>query len=141
MKLLKFIVALSVCVLTGCPLDVIVPPGGNVTSSSTTRDCSSGNTCRFEIDMNFNETFTAVPEPGHEFRWWESGEQLLCGGSTEPVCTISMVPLQGNLDVEKLVASSALGKVQPVFAVVVDFGEDKYFWGLPTTLFRKLPPN
>ena len=88
---------LASLLLAGCPLEVIVSSGGDVVSSTGNRDCGGGNTCVFDVsDTNFNEAFTAVPRDGYEFVKWQSGNRLLCGGLTDPTCTIDLTPFAGN---------------------------------------------
>ncbi|MFT4519643.1 MAG: hypothetical protein ACI9JM_002040 [Halioglobus sp.] len=84
------------CLLAGCKLALMVPTGGEVTSSSTTRNCnggSGGKFCTFDLSsvpLPFSETFTATVTPGYQFVKWQDGDDFKCAGSTNPVCTVSI---------------------------------------------------
>tara|TARA_R110000823_G_scaffold139607_4_gene269496 strand:+ start:39146 stop:39856 length:711 start_codon:yes stop_codon:yes gene_type:complete len=108
--------------LAGCPLEISVPSGGRVVSDSGVRDCATfngtGNVCVYDIpDTTFIETFTASPDRGYRFIRWESGPEYQCSGSTDPVCVVDMTQYSGNATVEGLLASSAVGRMEPVFEV------------------------
>lgn len=88
----KLVLTSALLTLTGCKLAVIVTSGGDVQSSSGTRNCAGGNVCEFNINSDdFNETFTAIPRPGYEFEKWQAGKDFNCADSTDPVCVISNV--------------------------------------------------
>lgn len=88
--LFKILTILSVTIMvTGCKIAVIVGEGGNVTSSSGTRDCASTKYCINEItDANYTETFTVTDNPGFQFVRWQGGTDFQCGGSTSRTCTV-----------------------------------------------------
>lgn len=71
--------------LAGCRIDIAVPTGGSVTTSSGNYACGEGQSCQVEAnDTAFNETFIATPQAEYLFAGWEKGERRLCGGSLEP---------------------------------------------------------
>jgi len=114
MKLINLIGLIGLTgLLAGCPLEVVVPTGGDVRSDSGTLDCTSGNTCFVDVaDTTFQETFTAVPRPGYEFAGWEGIANDLCDG---PTCEIDLVPRQGIQFWENFVASNTTGELKPIF--------------------------
>jgi len=99
---------------SGCRLGASVFEGGDLISASTERHCFEGGTCEFAVtDPLFSETFTAVPRYGYEFVQWRSGEGFLCGGSTDPECTVA---LEGDTLAHAIVNSGQMGYLMPEFA-------------------------
>lgn len=104
--------------VTGCKLALMVPAGGEVASSSTTRDCdggSGGKFCTFDITsepLPFSETFTATAKPGYLFVKWQGGGDFRCPGSTNPVCTVN---LSNDIVGIASLASFETGYLMPVF--------------------------
>lgn len=111
------VVGLAVA-LSGCKWAMMVPAGGEVESSSHTRDCdgrSTGEFCTFDITTDMlplTESFTAQPKPGFEFVKWQDGSGFLCADSTNPVCTVS---LQDNDLGRAIVALYTSAYLMPVF--------------------------
>jgi uncharacterized repeat protein (TIGR02543 family) len=96
-RLPKTLTTLAVCsLIAGCKLAVMVPAGGEVTSSSTTRDCnggSGGKFCTFDlssVSLPFSESFTAAAKPGYQFVKWQNGDDFKCPASTNSVCTVNI---------------------------------------------------
>jgi hypothetical protein len=119
-KVLKILATLAVTALVvGCKLAVMVPSGGDVTSSSSTRNCTGGSLCEHNItDSTFNDSFTAVAKPGYVFTKWNSGSGFFCGNSTNPTCTISNVGTAGNAAIEGIIATGQFFYAMPLFAFV-----------------------
>ena len=70
-------------VLTGCKIQIEVPSGGSVTTESGNHGCDSGDVCVIDIvDLFFNESFIAQPDPGYTFLQWKKRPGGLCGGKT-----------------------------------------------------------
>jgi len=110
----RFAVCALVLLLAGCRFGVSVFEGGDVLSASDERHCFEGGTCEFVVDDPFfTETFTAAPRWGYEFVGWHSGEAFLCGGSTDPVCTVT---LDGDALSHAIVNSGQMGYLMPEFA-------------------------
>lgn len=82
--------------IAGCKLALMVPTGGEVISSSSTRNCdggSGGKFCTFDlssVSLPFNESFTAEVKPGYQFIKWQGGDDFRCSESTNPVCNVSI---------------------------------------------------
>lgn len=98
--------------LSGCYLKIITTEGGYIESASTYRDCPSGQACEVIVDtINFSETFTAIANPGYEFKGWASGPGFVCG-SAGNVCNIA---LNYNPDLASIVHSERTGYLMPIF--------------------------
>lgn len=112
--------SLLIILTTGCKLAVIASAGGYVESASGVRDCASGNLCEFQIDdLNFTDSFTAVPNRGYIFdRWRLSGLNLLCTDPTNPTCSITNANFAGNSEAEVALAAGIILYATPVFQFV-----------------------
>ncbi|MEH6611609.1 MAG: hypothetical protein V7696_19735 [Halioglobus sp.] len=87
MNALKTIIFVVVIIaLQSCRIIQTAPPSGSIISSSGNNDCMAGNTCVVDVQngSTFNDTFTAVPEPGYTFRGWKKAKGHLCGGKKAP---------------------------------------------------------
>ena len=80
----KLLVAIAFgAALTGCKIEVPVPTGGYVTTQSGTFTCQAAQTCVIEVnDLEFDETFIAIPDSGMKFVRWENRDRGFFGGST-----------------------------------------------------------
>ena len=59
-------VAFSFLSLVGCKIEITVPEGGRVNSSSGAYACSSDSACTIDVyDVYFDEYFISVPDAGH----------------------------------------------------------------------------
>lgn len=109
--------------LAGCKLALVVVDGGSISSKSGRHDCQSGSNCVIEITAaDFNETFVAQPASGFEFSHWLSGDNMLCGGSTNPECVADNTALAGNAGAAAVIATDEIYYILPVFVAteVVD---------------------
>lgn len=72
MKPLHIVYALFTAVsLSGCKVQITVPEGGRVESTSGAYVCESGEACTIDVvDVFFDEIFQAQPAPGYEFVSW-----------------------------------------------------------------------
>lgn len=115
--LLKVLAILgTVLPLSGCYLYVISTPGGYVESSSTFLDCGSGKVCEILVShTGFNETFTAVANPGYEFRAWQGGDGFFCGEEASATCTLDLRGVSFVPGAETVVASERVGFIVPIF--------------------------
>ena len=103
--------------LGGCKLVVITVEGGNIGTASGRHSCFESNICVIEVNnTSFNETFIATPTEGYVFSHWLSGENMLCGGSSDPSCKLDNRGLAGNNTAEAIIASDDFFYILPVFA-------------------------
>ena len=110
-KLLLAVIAIG---LAGCRLEVAVPEGGRVESASGRYDCDELFICSGEIDDGeFEETFTAVADPGFRFVRWSETESTVCEGA-EGSCTLRMLDLPPTLR-RSLLNSDMVARLVPVF--------------------------
>jgi len=103
-------------VITGCKLQIIVPPGGHVVSESGNISCGAGESCTIDItDVFFDETFQAIPDPGYTFVSWRQRLLGWCGGRNAP-CRLTTT---GLLDTPfmSMLEDDYLFYLQPIFAV------------------------
>ena len=113
--ILRRLLVISILVLSGCKLAVINVEGGEVQSTGS-GICIAGTVCLIGVaDTNFSETFTAVPDEGWYFHKWNQGGRFLCGNSLNPDCRLSFEGLQGEENIEAIVASSEVFYLMPVF--------------------------
>ena len=119
-RLFRLMTFLAITTLvSSCKLAVMVPSGGDVSSTSGNRNCAGGSLCEFNItDSTFNETFTAVARPGYAFSKWSAGPGFLCANSTNPTCVISNVGSEGNAIVEGVIATGQHFYAMPLFDFV-----------------------
>ena len=110
-NLLLAIIAIG---LAGCRLEVVVPEGGSVESATGRYDCDELFICSGEIDDGeFEETFTAVANPGFRFVRWSESESTVCEGA-EGSCTLRMLDLPPTLR-RSLLNSDMVARLVPVF--------------------------
>jgi hypothetical protein len=65
--------------LSGCKIQIDVPNGAAVKTISGKYYCGAGQRCIIElVDLFFDETFIAEPEPGYFFLGWEKLDHGLC---------------------------------------------------------------
>lgn len=111
------VILLICCIglVAGCRLAVIVVEGGEVMGHPVVM-CPAGEICIVDVDdPYFAATFTAVPEDGWYFERWQKGERFFCGGSTDPECALSFEGHEETEVVEKMVNSSEMFYLMPVF--------------------------
>ncbi len=113
-KLIGALPLLPLLALVGCRLEIVVPEGGQVTSSSGNYDCPVSTSCETDIeDENFSETFIATPNSGYRFTGWADGVSNACRGATDP-CVIDLAGLPPTLRRSAL-ASDAVARLEPIF--------------------------
>jgi len=112
----KFLLLLSITVLiAGCKLAVIVVEGGEVNSFNSGTRCE-GAICIVEVkDTGFSEIFFADEKEGWYFKQWNKGHGFFCGGSTDPVCSLSFEGYEGTEEAQAIVDSSETFYLMPVF--------------------------
>lgn len=107
------LVTMALVTLSGCYLKIITTEGGYVESQSSYRDCPSDQTCQVIVDtINFSETFTAVANPGYEFKGWAGGYGFICGNVTLNICEINLLY---NSLLAGVVHSERTGYLMPIF--------------------------
>jgi len=108
-------VILTSLLLAACKVEIEVPEGGSITTSSGSISCASGESCSIDVsDVNFDETFIPVAEEGYVFSGWSTKHRSFCGG---------------RLDVCRLVTSGFVGN-QALMALLS--AEDEVFYLAPT---------
>jgi N-acetylneuraminic acid mutarotase len=101
-------------VLSGCKVSITVPEGGRVESVSGAYTCEAGETCVIDVvDVFFDETFQAIPDPGYTFTAWSQKDVGLCGGGKDP-CQISTTGWSGT-PLEQFLERDAETYLDPVF--------------------------
>lgn len=120
MHLKKALIVLTMALIsTGCKLTIVASSGGKIESSSGIRDCDPGMLCEFIIDdLDFSDSFTAIPNSGYIFHSWQAGIGLICGGSTNPTCPISNIAYAGVTELELAVSTGLIGYAIPIFQFV-----------------------
>ena len=115
-QLSRFLFIASItAILAGCKLAVIVVEGGEVQSTGS-GTCSAGTVCVINVeDTSFSETFTAIPADGWYFHKWNQGDRFFCGNSVYLKCELSFESVQGEENIETLVASDEVFYLMPVF--------------------------
>ena len=114
----RVILVLSLlALLPGCKLALVVVEGGSLGSDSGLYSCQEGNNCLIEItSADFTETFIALPNEGYEFVKWLSGDNMLCGGSTDPRCVVDNRPLASVPGADAVITSDRTFYLLPVFS-------------------------
>ena len=113
--LVCFLTATVFLALTGCKLEIRVPQGGTVVSTDGAYICEAGQTCLIDVvDLFFNETFVAQPDPGYRFSSWREKDRYLCGGETTP-CRLSTADFEGHAALQSLLESEETFYLAPQF--------------------------
>ena len=109
------LVLLATLALTGCKLEVRVPPGGSVMTADGSFSCAGGQTCVIEVvDLFFDQTFVAMATQGYRFDGWKAREGYLCGGQ-EGYCTLSTAQFEGHPELMAILESSESFRLEPHF--------------------------
>ena len=112
-QLLTTVSALCLLALGGCRIIVEVPVGGQVLSDQG-MVCSAGQMCETDpATTSYAEAFEAVAGPGYVFAGWEAGPA--CGGSANPICTLTTSWFAGNAALEALLDDDIIIHVRPIF--------------------------
>ncbi len=111
---------LATTVLAGCKIELSIPEGGSVVSSSGLYACSTGEVCTIDVSHEFfEENFTAIPETGYEFISWEKKSGGFCGG-TAANCQLSTMSFTPNPDLMAVLNTNTVFTMNPIFAKVGD---------------------
>ena len=112
--LMKLLTYLALAVLTGCRLEIAVDAGGRIVSASGQYDCDRNQTCQWDItDNQFEDTFTAIADPGYLFVGWSATESTVCEG-TDGSCTLRLLDLPPTLR-RSVFNSDMLARLVPIF--------------------------
>ncbi len=120
---------LTLCIVAslvaGCKVEITVPAGGSVVTSSGLYACAAGETCSITIDHPyFSERFTAVPARGYIFSRWEDAPGAFCAGSHKPVCDdIDTGIFLDNADLLEWLNFDASYSLTPVFSQLASPGD------------------
>jgi hypothetical protein len=135
-SLLKiFTVLLAGCVIAGCKIVVTSPPSGQVRTESGAIFCNSGGVCEITVDdLNFKESFYALPNPGFEFVGWKKKHRGLCGGSSN-ACRLSTAGFAGTALERFLSDHSEIFYLEPVFRPAPKNFSDAYIIPDPGALW------
>lgn len=106
---------LAMIALTGCKLEVRVPPGGSVMTADGSFNCNGGQTCVIDVvDIFFDQTFVAMAAQGYRFDGWKAREGNLCGGQ-QGYCTLSTAEFEGHPELMAILESSESFRLEPHF--------------------------
>jgi hypothetical protein len=118
----KIALALSITaiLLTGCKIEILVPHGGDVASTTNKYTCSEAKNCVIEIeaDTPFDETFIATPKEGYAFSKWQKGGDFFCSGSIKNTCTINLTATAYNPKLAPIFNGYDTKYLMPVFSFV-----------------------
>lgn len=93
------------------------PSGSDITWGSG--NCDQGQVCQVDInDTSFDEIFVAQTRARYEFVKWQAGSEYSCGDSTDPTRNVFTVALAGSQAAESFLATSTIGRIQPIFRAV-----------------------
>jgi predicted secreted Zn-dependent protease len=114
------ILMLAASVLTGCKIEISVPGGGAVVSSTGLYGCASGEMCTIDVDhIYFQEHFTAVPQAGYEFTGWQKTRGGFCGG-TDSLCNLTTTTFTPHPALMALLGVDTVFTMNPVFVKTGD---------------------
>ncbi len=101
--------------LAGCKIEISVPQGGTVVTSSGAYSCFAGQTCVISVDdIHFDETFSVTPDPGFAFVGWKQRDRGLCGGSSDP-CRLYTSAFENQPNLMAVLESDEVFYLEPVF--------------------------
>lgn len=107
--------------LQGCKLEVRVPYGGTVRSADGAYICEAGQTCVIDVvDLFFDETFVAEPDPGFSFTGWKQRDRYLCSGEGSR-CRLSTADFEGDPALESILESEETFFIEPRFSLKIGY--------------------
>lgn len=113
----SLVIATAILALSGCKLEIRVPHGGKVVSSDGAYICHASSTCVIDVvDLFFDQTFIADPDPGFLFKEWKDSDDYLCPGETEP-CHLSTAQFEGHDVLMAMLESDTTFYLQPRFSL------------------------
>lgn len=116
--------------LAACKLEIAVPAGGSVISSSGLYDCAANETCTLVVDHPwFADEFAATRKPGYFFSHWDDADNSLCGGSHATTCTpFDTSFYRGRPDLLEWLVYDVSYQLRPVFIATSDPAEGSPIW-------------
>ena len=109
------VLATATLSVAGCKVQITVPEGGRVISTSGAYECQSGQVCTIGIhDLFFDEEFVGEPAPGYRFVEWRRVKRGLCQNLTAP-CRIVSAWAQIHEVFIALLESDAVFYLEPAF--------------------------
>jgi hypothetical protein len=137
--LYKVLLVTAVAALAACKLEIEAPVEGSVTTTSSAIDCAANQTCRVDVvDIFFDETFVADPEPGFVFAGWKEKPRGFCAGQTAP-CQLVTAGFEGNEGLMNFLNNpNEIFYLEPTFAVDrtidgIDLDEERTLSGFGNT--------
>jgi hypothetical protein len=106
---------LAFLLVAGCKIRIEVPPGGHVATESGNYECLSGQVCFIDVnDIDFDETFVAIPDQDYRFVEWKKRKRGLCGGNDQP-CWLSTTGFLGHDVLMSILDTDQMFYLTPVF--------------------------
>ncbi|MFK8047818.1 MAG: Cpe/LpqF family protein [Halioglobus sp.] len=110
----RYTVVVALLLAASCKHGIEIVGEGRVSSATGDRDCAPASSpCTFEVDEDYNETYTAIPADGYVFDSWS-----VCLQSEGNVCTFA-IPKQIVDDYQGQTFPSTVAKfrkpIQPLF--------------------------
>jgi len=119
------LLSMAFLALSGCKVEIKVPQGGTVKSTDGAYICEAGQTCVIDVvDLFFDETFIAEPDPGFYFGGWRKMDRYFCGGETT-ACRLSTAAFEGNQALQAVLESDETFFLKPVFLWKIGCPEPK----------------
>ncbi|MFT6052622.1 MAG: hypothetical protein ACI9B9_002277 [Halioglobus sp.] len=113
--LVRFLLMAALLLSTGCRVVVTGTEGGSVSRSSG-GVCSLTSECQIDInDTDYDETFTAIADPGYEFSHWKKLSNSFFGNSREASINLSTARFSGLPKLLFFLDSNDIFYLEPVF--------------------------
>lgn len=112
---LAMILLITIAV-AGCKIRIVNPNTGSVMTESGAFSCDADEACEISVvDLFFDETFMAVPQPDYYFVGWKKKDKRLCGGRLKP-CHIFTSAFEDNEILMSFLQSDEEFYLQPLFS-------------------------
>ena len=111
----RFSLLAVLLLVTGCRV-VVVGGEGGVVSVASGSICTLANSCQIEVsDTDYDESFTAIADPGFEFSHWKNGPNGLFGDTREATVNLSTASFSGVQELLFFLNSDDVFYLEPVF--------------------------
>ena len=111
----RFLLLAALLVSAGCRVVVTGTEGGSVSRSSG-GVCSLTSECQIDINStDYDETFTAIADPGFEFSHWRKMSDSFFGNSREATINLSTARFSGLPKLLFFLDSNDIFYLEPVF--------------------------
>ncbi len=122
-----------ILVLGGCKIQIQVPEGGIVQTTSGEFSCSSGEICTIDVsDILFDQTFIATPAGGFVFKQWKKQSKGFCGNSANS-CRLVTKDFGSLPSLFSFLSKDTVFFLTPIFEISIsgggegpDFSKDVY---------------